>query len=618
MTHHHAPARLLCLSLQGLPPQEADIWIDVLRSGWRSHPKAVPLQMVGMALMALLISKSSLPMAQWLPLWTCMILISLSVIPLAFRFRRQRLEAGNYQAWRALLLGWRAMHGVSGGVLCALLYGALTPQWQLPLLTTVVVFCYGLTFYAIEDFGLAMVGTAPIVLCLLAALLIHGQQADHYIAVLLGAAIINGWLAGRAISRRLFEAARMRQRNVVLVGELAREVDEVTRAKAEADHANREKSEFFASASHDLRQPLYSLQLLSDHLREQLTTLAQTEVADKLGAALGSMRQLFERMFDVARIEAQKVSYRPQPVSVRELFVALDHEFALVCREKGLRWAVQPTEDWIWTDPVLAQRMLRNLLENAVRYTTQGEVRLRARRRGLQVHCQVWDTGMGIARADQGKVFNDYFQVQNTARRAQDGLGLGLGVVRRLLSLTDTRISLRSRLGRGSCFGIAFQMGPPRLKGARQASVDNLAMPCGMAASSPNIQGNDRPCVLVLEDQANVLDAVTTVLRDSGYLPLGGDKAMPLLAQAAERAVYPCAVVCDYRLGHGYTGFDAIAELRHEMGDELPAILVTGDLDPKIEAEAARLDIKVMHKPVDRAQLLGALGALFESTRAGG
>lgn len=596
--------RLLCLSLQGLHEQEAAIWIDIVSSGWRNHPKALPLQIVGLFLIGLLIAKSSLPMALWLPLYACMILVCAAVILPAVRFRRIQLQASNYRPWRLLLLGWRAVHAVAGGALCALLYGDLSAQWQLPLLITVVVFTYGLTFYAIEDFGLAMVGTAPIVLSLLVALIVRGSAADHYIAVLLVAACINGWLAGRAISRRLFEAARMRQRNAVLVEELAREVDEVTRAKAQADQANREKSEFFAAASHDLRQPLYSLQLLSDHLRKQLTSLYQIEVADKLGGALTSMRHLFERMFDVARIDAQKVAYQPQQVSVRDLFTSLDHEFALACRAKDLRWSVHPTDDWIWTDAVLAQRMLRNLLENAVRYTARGEVRLRARRKGGFIHCQVWDTGLGISRPDQPKVFDDYFQVENSARRAQDGLGLGLGVVRRLVALTDTRIALHSRLGRGSCFDVAFQLG--------QAcpAISLLANPSGDDA----LMAGANECVLVIEDQANVRDAVVTVLNHSGYLALGGDHAMELVRQAADQDAWPCAVICDYRLGPSYNGFDAIAQLRHEFGDEMPAILVTGDLDPQIQARAAQQGIRVMHKPIDRDQLLIALR---DTTQAG-
>jgi CheY-like chemotaxis protein len=302
-------------------------------------------------------------------------------------------------------------------------------------------------------------------------------------------------------------------------------------------------------------------------------------------------------MFDVARIEAQKVACQPQHVSVRDLFNSLDQEFALACSEKGLRWSVRPTDDWLWTDAVLAQRMLRNLLENAVRYTQHGEVRLRARRRGGLVHCQVWDTGMGISRVDQSKVFNDYFQVQNTARRAQDGLGLGLGVVRRLVTLTGTRVALHSRLGQGSCFDIAFE------PGQTQPSLPlGAALPRDVAMT---LGAHD--CVLVIEDQATVLDAVVTVLQHSGYRTLGGESAMALVRQAAEQELWPCAVICDYRLSHSYNGFDAIAELRHELGDELPAILVTGDLDPQIQARAAEQGIRALHKPLDQAQLLQAL-----------
>ena len=594
-------ARLLGLSLRGLPEQEAAIWIDLLRNGWRSHPKALPVQIVGLSMMALLISKSDLPMVQWLPTWGSMLAVCVGVILLAFRFQRVQLDADNYPTWRRLLLGWRLLHGVAGGVLCALLYGGLPVPWQLPLLITVVVFTYGVTFYAIEDFGLAMVGTAPVVLGMLVALLVHGGAIDHYIALLLVAASINAWLAGRGISRRLFEAARTRQRNAVLVQELACEVAEVRRAKGAADQANLEKSEFFAAASHDLRQPLYSLQLLSDHLRRQLTSSDQIKVADKLGGALTSMRQLFERMFDVARLEARKVAYQPRAVSVRDLFTSLDQEFELACREKALGWSVHPTDDWLWTDPVLAQRMLRHLLENAVRYTNRGEVRLRARRRGGTVHCQVWDTGIGMSRQDQAQVFNDYFQVQNTARRSQDGLGLGLGVVRRLVALTNTGITLRSRLDRGSCFDMAFEPGEAE-----------LAMP-GMSADVLAALAEDidlpaeHPCVLVLEDQVHVLDAVVTILSHSGYLALGGEDALSVLKEAAARNVWPCAAICDHRLSHGYGGLDAIAQLRRELGDDFPIIMVTGDLDPQLQERAAGLSIRVMHKPLDRDQLLLAL-----------
>lgn len=594
--------RLLCLSLNGLSEQEAAIWIDMVSSGWRNHPKALPLQIVGLSLIGLLIAKSSLAVGVWLPLYACMILVCVAVIWPAFRFRRIQLTAQNYQPWRLLLLGWRSVHAVSGGALCALLYGGLEPEWQLPLLITVVVFTYGLTFYAIEDFGLAMVGTMPIVLSMFLALMIRARAVDHFIAVLLVAAGINGWLAGRAISLRLFEAARTRQRNAVLVQELAREVDEVTRAKAQAELANREKSEFFAAASHDLRQPLYSLQLLSDHLRKQLSLPHHIEVADKLSGALTSMRHLFERMFDVARLDAQKVSCQPRHVSVRDLFASLDHEFALACREKGLRWSVQPTDDWIWADPVLAQRMLRNLLENALRYTERGEVRLRARSRAGLIHCQVWDTGMGIARTDQARVFNDYFQVQNAARRAQDGLGLGLGVVRRLVALTGARISLQSRLGRGSCFDLAFE------RGQAQSAMSAAVTP------DESLDAAQSECVLVIEDQATVRDAVLTVLQHGGYQVFGGDQAMEVVQLAATQQAWPSAVVCDYRLGASYTGFDAIAQLRHEFGDEMPAILVTGDLDPHIQLRADQLGIRVLHKPIDRIQLLTVLREAIRSS----
>ncbi|TAL21511.1 MAG: hybrid sensor histidine kinase/response regulator [Aquabacterium sp.] len=595
--------RLLCLSLRGLSEEDAAIWIDIVGNGWRLHPKALPLQIVGLAMMGALIAQSSLPDRLWMPPWTCLLLVWAAVIPLALHFRRVQLHAGNYTLWRVLLLGWRALHAVAGGILFALLYGNLSLEWRLPLLIMVVVFTYGLAFYAVEDWGLAMVGGLPVVTCVIGALLAQGGGPDRFIALLLVAACLNGWLAGRSISVRLFEAARTRRRNAVLVDELAWKVEQVTRAKAEAEHANREKSEFFAAASHDLRQPLYSLQLLADHLRRQLQAASHVEIADKLRAALNSMRQLFERMFDVARLEAQKVAHEPRPVPVAELFAALDHEFAHACARRGLSWSFEAGDAWVQADPVLALRMLRNLLENAVRYTTQGGVHLRARQRGAQVVLQVWDSGSGIARTDRLRVFDDYFQVHNEARRAQDGLGLGLGVVRRLAALTGACITLRSRTGRGSCFGLGFPLA---------AAVSQAHAP---APDESGLSGQGA-CVLVLEDEPAVREAVIAVLQADGWLAIGADSARQAVEEAARQDAWPQAVISDWRLG-GQTGLQAIAALRYEFGDELPAILVTGDLDPRVADEARVEGIAVMHKPLDRLQLLQALRDAFPRTHEG-
>jgi signal transduction histidine kinase/CheY-like chemotaxis protein len=593
----------LGLTLRGLTPQDAAIWIDIVRSGWRNHPKAVPMQVIGLLQMGWLISQSTLTMRQWLPCYACMVAVSACVIPLAMRFRGVTLHAGNYRRWRALLVGWRAMQAVSGGLLCGLLYSALAPPWQLTVLITVVVFTYGMAFFAIEDVGLALVGTAPIVLLMLVALLATGRVMDRYIAVLLAAASINGWLACRAISQRLFEAGRIRQRNAALMDELACEVRAVNHAKAEAEEANRSKSSFFAAASHDMRQPLYSAQLLSDHLRRRLKDSEQLDVANKLASALNAMRHLFERLFDVARLEAQKVSVQPQPINIRDLFVSLDHEFALACSEKGLRWQVAATDDWIFADPILVQRMLRNLLENALRYTPQGGVTLRARRRGAQVHCQVWDTGVGIQRRDRHKVFDDYFQVENLARQAKEGLGLGLGMVRRLAVLTGAGLALRSRPGRGSCFGVRFEAVP---------AVPAQTAPAALMpdeADPPSAAWRPHECALVIEDHAEVRHAVSLVLRDSGYAAIAASTASEALTLAAQRDMWPRLVICDFRLGASGDGLHAIAWLRHELGAHLSAMLVTGDITPELADKARVLGIQLLHKPVDRSEFLQAIAA---------
>lgn len=597
--------RLLSLSLKGLSEQDAAIWIDMVRHSWLVQPRALPMQIVGLLMLATLIHYSSLPTALWLPPWVCMFTIWAAVIPVALHFRRVDLGEHNYRPWRWLLLGWRGLHGLSGGILCGLLYGGLSPEWRIPLLIVVVVFTYGLTFFAIEDLGVAMIGSGPVVLSLLLALLHSGRPADHMLAVLLIAASINGWLAGHAISRRLFEAARLRRHHAELAETLAREVNEVTIAKAHVELANREKSEFFAAASHDLRQPLYSLQLLFDLLRKQLALPTHVELAHKVDVSLTSLRHVFERMFDVARIEAQKVAVEPQVVSVRELFETLDCEFSQQCQDKQLTWRVSPTDDWLLTDPVLALRMLRNLIENAIRYTPAGQVHLRARKKGHLMCLQVWDTGIGISQTDQIQVFRDYFQVKNEARRAQDGLGLGLGVVRRLAALTGAQISLRSRPAKGSCFSMGLPLAQPPSRPAGTAGESN---PGRSAPSSGQSSGQG---VLIVDDQVDVLDAVSLVLKDSGYTPIAATTAQGTIQNAACLALWPSAILCDHRLGDMGDGFDAIQTLRYEFGDDLPALMITGDMSPDLNVRAQAYHITLIHKPIDRGELLQALENLL-------
>jgi CheY-like chemotaxis protein len=328
-------------------------------------------------------------------------------------------------------------------------------------------------------------------------------------------------------------------------------------------------------------------------------------------------------MFDVARIDAQRVDYQAQALPLEGLWHKLDSEFSVLCANKGLTWTLQPTQAWVQTDPHVLERILRNLLNNAVRYTETGEVRLRARVRGPWVLCQVWDTGVGVQRQHRHRIFEDYFQAYNDGRLSSEGLGLGLAVVRRLSMLGPTPVTLRSRTGQGSCFSVRL----PRLVPATDVPLPQPAIHAHQAPaalqprpqlepSEPALAPSPSPRVIVLiEDEPDVLEGTTLVLQQQGWTvaaastPDGAmDQVIRMQADGdMPEGEMPVALISDHRLGLSINGLDAIRQLRYEFGDDLPAFLLTGEATPGLADQAKSAHVSLLHKPLQADRLLRML-----------
>ena len=328
----------------------------------------------------------------------------------------------------------------------------------------------------------------------------------------------------------------------------------------------------------------------------------------KISTSLRSLSTLFERMFDVASIDAERVEHQPQALALSTLYRRLDHEFAVLCANKGLSWQVDATDAWVQADPHITERILRNLLNNAVRYTHQGQVRLRARVRGRWVLCQVWDSGVGVAPEHRERIFDDYFQAHTTARRSGEGLGLGLAVVRRLARLGRVQVIVRSRLGRGSCFSLRLP-----LREAIAAPSPNSA---GVSQDAPK-DPHQRGVVVVIDDEPQVLDSMALVLRQNGWQAATGHtpeiavEAVTALQTSGEMPLgdLPVAVISDYRLGLSITGLEAIAQLRYEFGEDLPAFLLTADATADLGSRAASVGVTLLRKPLNPSELIRILDA---------
>ncbi len=620
---------LLRNSLRGLSPIEARIELQTLQDSWATAPSAIMGQGLGLFMLCWMVRDWPVPVITWLlpAVGLCVVWVVATVS--SRRRQHHEIPVAQYTRWRERLLWWHAAQSSLWGMMSAGLLGAASLEWQMSLVAAAIVYAFTITLSTIQDWGAAFAGSVPLLLITATRLFWFGTSDTSYLAVVMVTSLLTCLIVAQNISRRLREGALLRHENADLVLQLRDEINKVTLAKARAESADRQKGEFFAAASHDLRQPLHVMMLLSSALKPHVAAEQGASLLTKIQTTLGSLSTMFEKMFDVARIDAQRIEYKAQALPLAQLWAKLDTEFSALCEHKGLQWHIEPTQLWVQVDPHLLERILRNLLNNAVRYTEQGEVRLRARVRGAAVMCQVWDTGIGIERHLRYRIFEDYFQANNEARRSGEGLGLGLAVVRRLSQLGPTPVSLLSRPGRGSVFSVQVPRlvptevlaptapAPAQPHATRPPATDGLSM--------DEAAGPRRPrAVVLIDDEPDVLDSTALVLRQHGWLPAMGStpeaalQALIALQEADEMAEgeMPVALISDHRLGLTVNGLDVLRQLRYEFGEELPAFLLTGEASDSLEQEAQAGGVQLLHKPLHPDALLHLLDDSTKATPA--
>ena len=363
--------------------------------------------------------------------------------------------------------------------------------------------------------------------------------------------------------------------------------------KEEAETATLAKSRFLAAASHDLRQPTHALGMFVARLG-QLPLDAQTrQLVASLEASVQSMQDLLDGLLDVSRLDAGAVQVQIGPVNMGELFHSLRKALQPLAESKGLRLRIRPSPYWAMTDPVLLQRMVMNLANNAIRYTERGTVLIACRRveGGRSVRLDVADSGIGISPSHQEDIFREFYQVGNSGRDRAQGLGLGLNIVERTAQLLGHSITLRSALGCGTRFSIHLPVAQAVEASAALAPVD----PQGLG-------GVDGMRVLVIEDDGFALEAIRDLLSSWGCVV----NAAATVSQALDFVnayAAPDVVLSDFRLGEARNGLDVIAMVRAHARREIPACLMSGDTDAGLIQAAKEAGLTLLHKPVRPAKL---------------
>jgi PAS domain S-box-containing protein len=370
-------------------------------------------------------------------------------------------------------------------------------------------------------------------------------------------------------------------------------------ARQSADRANQAKSRFLATASHDLRQPLQTLALLSGALRRMVTSPDAAEVLMQQEHAVGAVSRLLNALLDISKLESGAVKPEPRDFRIAGVLETIRREFAAIAGSKGLILTVEPSEESTHSDPAMVDQILKNLVSNAVKYTDTGQVTVRCRREGQALRIEVIDTGVGIPAAQLAYIYDEFFQVGVRANSSRDGYGLGLSIVQRLLRLLDARLEAVSEVGKGSVFALLLPL-------AQVMTRDAQADEPQMQSASPAVGGAR---VLLVEDDASVRDATGMLLRVEGYRVSAVASLPDAVRSAAERV--PDLLVTDYHLGDGELGTEVIAVLRERLGRDLRAVLLTGDTTGIVNELRADPNLRVMNKPVDAEELLRALRALL-------
>jgi signal transduction histidine kinase len=370
--------------------------------------------------------------------------------------------------------------------------------------------------------------------------------------------------------------------------------------------ANAAKSRFLAAASHDLRQPVAAIGLITELLRGRLQDPSSRDLTERLNHAVVSMESLLKGLLDLSRLDSGTVEVHPQRVNLQRLLGSIASHEAESARHKGLTLRVRPSLAVAWTDPVLLEQVLRNLVGNAVHHTTRGGVMVAVRQRANHLLVQVWDTGRGIAPADQARIFEEFVQLGNPGRDRRQGLGLGLAIVQRAVRLLGHELSLRSTPGRGTCFTLRVPCAPAEPGRARPLAPDTApAQAQPGAAKHPMLTGE----VMLVEDELAIRESLRRLLESWGMRVSAGPDLTWVKAQP--RRDWDL-LVSDHRLPDG-TGRDVVQHLRLAQPD-LPALIISGDTSPEQLAQLARSGLPVLHKPF-RAE---RLRAMIDSTMARG
>lgn len=414
------------------------------------------------------------------------------------------------------------------------------------------------------------------------------------------------------ISRRRQAELAVEESNILLeqrVFERTSELEHINtqliNAREQAEAANKSKTRFLAAASHDLLQPMNAARLFVSVLQQKRIQLidSQKELVDRIDTSLSAAEELLIGLLDVSKLDSGYIQPKLETISIKSLFTKLGNQFGPLCDDKNIQLRIRACDVWVQSDPQMLQRILQNLLANAVRYTPSGGILLSARERGTDIEVAVWDTGIGIPVDDQGSIFAEFHRLQTAKNIDQTGLGLGLSISQRMADMLNHQLKLKSQVNKGSCFSLLM----PQVL-AHKTPLHTQPI---LTNSSNPLAGIK---VLCIDNETDILDGMKALLQGwqcDVYTAVDQESAFSHLNEQQHFDF----ILADYHLSDGRNGLDLANDIQKQLDTSAKTIVISAERSPILESKVHDCNASLLRKPIKPAALRSLMSNLLRESQ---
>jgi signal transduction histidine kinase len=509
-------------------------------------------------------------------------------------YRRAPPAAGEEARWGRLWAVGAGLSGLIWGSAGVLMFVPAAPDYQAFLIVALFAVTTGaLTLIAVHAPSFYAF-VLPTLLPVIVRTALESTSVHLFTAAACFLVLITLLAFGRNLNRLLIESLHTRFENIELIAELKAQQQIV-------EAATRAKTQFFAAANHDLRQPLHAMGLFASALAAKPRDPEVDKLVASINASVHALEALFNELLDISKIDSGVIKPELRNIDMQTVLARVGEEFRVEAAAKGLRFTIESRDCTVRSDAVLLERILRNLVSNAIRYTAAGTVGVSVESSDSIARIAVYDSGIGIAPEHQQRIFEEFFQLGNPGRTSRKGLGLGLSIVKRLCDLLGLPIRIDSKPGTGSTFTVEVPLATAKA---------TLVAPSPPALPPPvDFAGK---LIVVIDDEIAIVEGMQALLSALGAEVLGSTTGTDVILAIHSAGRMPDVIIADYRLGGGTDGIQLITQLRRELDPEIPAILVSGTMSPDLQVTANQARVEFLLKPVMPDQLCAAIHLLLE------